>query len=127
MDEIDTGYLIELQYLAYQSIDLQFQAWMATSFAVVVAAYTGRHDLGRNLRILMVALYLVAAYSLFARWVSVVVGLDMIQATLNTRGIDLEPVGLSEEARIAAYFIGTLSTCICVFIFKGGENRSEGT
>ena len=121
MEEIDTETLIELQYMAYQSIDLQFQAWMAISFAVVVAAYVGRRDLGRNLRLLMITLYLIAAYSLFARWSSVVIGLDMMQATLNSRGINLESQWFSEEARILVYLVGSVASCVCVYIFKQEE------
>ena len=50
MESLETADLLELMYTAYEAVDVQFQAWMAITFAAIVAVYTGRSDLGITLR-----------------------------------------------------------------------------
>ena len=121
MESIETGYLLELQALAEGSIDIQFQAWMAISFAVIVATYAGRRELGTPLRILIVILYTMASYALFARWMTEADRLELIQTVLLSRGLDFYPILYAFEARIATYFFGSLATIAAVFMFRDRE------
>ena len=124
MDTIDSSSLLELQFLAEASIDVQFQAWMAVSFAVIVAAYSARRALTLEIRLAVVAVYLFAAYALFARWMTEVDRLDQIQNTLLERGVDVLPVLFAPQARYTTYALGTLITVVAIFYFKGLTNGS---
>jgi hypothetical protein len=127
MESIETGYLMELQFMAEASIDIQFQAWMAVSFAVVIATYTGRKELGSKIRIAISILYLMTAYALYARWMTEGIRLDQIQAELAVRALQLEPVMYSFWARLATCVLGTLAMVAAVFIFRGSETHANGT
>jgi hypothetical protein len=122
MGSVETGYLMELQFLAEGSIDIQFQAWLAISFGVVVATYTGRKELSMVLRVALAIIYVMAAYALYARWMSEVVRLDIIQAELSLRGLDLEPIMFSAWARISTYWVGSAMTIVSIFMFR--EDKS---
>jgi len=124
LDTIDSGSLLELQFLAEASIDVQFQAWLAASFAVIVAAYSARRALTLEIRLAVVTVYLLAAYALFARWMTEVDRLDQIQNTLLDRGVDVLPVLFAPQARYTTYALGTLITVVAVFYFKGLTNGS---
>lgn len=124
MDTIDSGYLLELQFLAEASIDVQFQAWMAVSFAVVVAAYSARRALTLEIRLAVAVVYLFAAYALFARWMSEVYRLDQIQDVLLDRGVDVLPVLFAPQARYTTYALGTIITVVAIFYFQGLRSGS---
>lgn len=124
MEEIDTGYLLELQFLGEASIDMQFQAWMAISFAVIVASYSGRKDLALGIRCAIVLIYSMAAFALFARWITEIERLYIIQAVLSERGLNLAPVLFAPEIRQATYALGSLLTVAAVFYF-GREKKSN--
>jgi hypothetical protein len=121
MNDVDTGYLVELSFLAASSIDVQFQAWMAISFAVIVASYSGRTSLTNSIRGLVAVVYFLAAYSLFARWMTEADRLGQIHAVLVARNVHISPIMYSAEARLITYALGTLMTVFSISYFgKGG-------
>ena len=121
MNDIDTGYLLELSFLAEASIDMQFQAWMAISFAVIVASYSGRSSLNNTTRALVAIAYFLAAYALFARWATEANRLIQFNEILMARDVDVTPIFYSGQARLIAYILGTLMTISSVFYFGRGE------
>ena len=121
MNDIDTGYLLELSFLAEASIDMQFQAWMAISFAVIVASYSGRSSLNNTTRALVAIAYFLAAYALFARWATEANRLIQFNEILMARDVVVTPIFYSGQARLITYILGTLMTISSVFYFGRGE------
>ena len=124
MEGVETAELLQLMHTAYEAVDVQFQAWMAITFAAIVAVYTGRNDLGIVLRITIAVLYLLGSVSLVLRWGFLIEEIDLYQAQLSVRGIDINPQ-YWPAARIVTWTIGTVVTCICVFTIK--KQDSDGT
>ena len=108
MDSIETGYLLELQFMLESSIDMQFQAWMAITFAVIVASYSSSNKLNNGVKIIISLVYLLAAYALFARWITEASRLAKITSILSERGIETLPIWFSGQSRLATYILGTL-------------------
>lgn len=127
MNDIETGYLLELSFLAEASIDLQFQAWMAISFAVIVASYSGRASLNNVTRFIVAVVYLFAAYALFARWMTEWDRINQIYAVLATRNIIFEPTWYSPQARLITYALGTFVTAFSVFHFGRARSVNPAT
>ncbi len=126
MESIDTGYLLELQFILEASIDVQFQAWMAITFAVIVASYSSRDTLKSGLRIIMAIAYLMAAYSLFARWMTESSRIiDMILPELASRGVTSEIQFYAGMARMITYALGTFIATVSIFYFSPKEQHSE--
>lgn len=117
MNDIDTGYLLELMFLLESSIDVQFQAWMAVSFAVIVASYSGRTSLDKTTRILVAVAYFLAAYTLFARWATEASRLIQINEILFERDVRVTPIFYSSQTRLITYVLGTLVTISSIFYF----------
>ena len=119
MESIDTGYLLELQFMLEASIDVQFQAWMAITFAVIVASYSSRDTLKSGLRVILAIAYLLAAYTLFARWRTESSRIiDMILPLLASRGVASEIQFYAGIARQITYALGTLIATISIFYFS---------
>ncbi len=129
MEAIETGYLLELTYMLESSIDIQFQAWMALSFAVIVASYSARLELPTGARVVVVIVYTTATYALFARFMTEYFRLDEMHLLLASRGFISEPVWFAPQARIATYFLGTLLTVSTIFYFgiKSDNQVEENT
>ena len=126
MNDIDTAYLLELSFLAEASIDVQFQAWMAISFAVIVASYSGRASLDNMTRALVAIAYFLAAYALFARWATEANRLIQFNEILLARAVDVTPIFFSGQARLITYIIGTIVTISSVYYF-GKSDKSLQT
>ena len=125
MNDISSAELLELRFMLESSIDVQFQVWMAITFAVVVAAYSGRAELTTPIRIAIVCIYLMAAYALFGRWITEGLRIGQIGDVLRDRGIFM-PIWMgSAFFRFATYFLGTIIAAISVFYFGRLEKRDE--
>ena len=129
MNDASTVELLELRFILESSIDVQFQAWMAITFAVVVASYSGRADLTKAIRIAIVCIYVMAAYALFARWMTEGFRIGQIMEVLLERGVTM-PLALGAAYfRFATYFSGTIIAVISVFYFgrigKIDENSTQ--
>ena len=117
MNDASTVELLELRFMLESSIDVQFQAWMAITFAVVVASYSGRADLTKIIRIAIVSIYVMAAWALFARWITDGFRIGQIVEILLERGVSMPLMLGSAYFRFATYFSGTIITVISVFYF----------
>jgi hypothetical protein len=118
LESIDAAALLELKFMLESSIDLQFQAWMALSFAVIVASYTAREDLIFKVRIVVAIIYAMSAYALFARWMTEIVRINEIDEILLSRDLALLPVWYAPQARIMTYLFGSFLTVGSVFYFS---------
>jgi hypothetical protein len=125
MNDVSTAELLELRFMLESSIDVQFQAWMAITFAVVVASYSGRADMTKAIRIAIVCIYLMAAYALFGRWITEGLRIGQIAEILRERGVSM-PIWMgSGYFRFATYFLGTMIAAISIFYFGSIEKRDE--
>ncbi len=119
MDSIATEILLELHFSLESSIDVQFQAWMAITFAVIVASYSSGDALKTKVRIVVAVAYLMAAYTLFARWMTEVSRLnELIQPVLASRGVVADVRFYTAEARMITYALGTVIATISIFFFR---------
>jgi hypothetical protein len=104
METVETADLLELLFMLEASIDVQFQAWMAITFAVVVASYSARETLSLKLRSIVAFTYLVAAFALLARWGTEVMRIDsLIGPALAARHINPEPSLYALFFRLVTY------------------------
>jgi len=126
MESISTEILLELHFALESSIDVQFQAWMAITFAVIVASYSSRDTLRTELRIIVAIAYLMAAYTLFARWMTEVSRInELIQPILESRGLDLNVKFYTATARMVTYALGTLIATVSIFFFRPKNQQPE--
>ena len=107
------------------SIDVQFQAWMAISFAVIVASYSARKDITTVIRVAIVLVYLMAVVALLARWMNEAYRINQIVEVLNSRNVDVAIRFASGEIRSLTYYLGSLITVFAVFYFRR-VNTTEG-
>ena len=127
MESISTEILLELHFALESSIDVQFQAWMAITFAVIVASYSSRDTLRTELRIIVAIAYLMAAYTLFARWMTEVSRInELIQPVLESRGLDTNIKFYTATARMITYALGTMIATVSIFFFSPKTQQPEG-
>jgi hypothetical protein len=127
MNDVSTAELLELRFMLESSIDVQFQVWMAITFAVVVAAYSGRTEMTRTIRIAFVCIYLMAAYALLGRWITEGTRIGQIAEVLNERGVFMPIWKNSAYFRFATYFLGTIIAAISIFYFGRIEKRDDNS
>ena len=126
MESISTEILLELHFALESSIDVQFQAWMAITFAVIVGSYSSRDTLRTELRIIVAIAYLMAAYTLFARWMTEFSRInELIQPILESRGLDLNVKFYTATARMVTYALGTLIATVSIFFFRPKNQQPE--
>jgi hypothetical protein len=126
MNEMSTAELLELRFMLESSIDVQFQAWMAITFAVIVASYSGRYHLTTYVRIAISTAYVMASYALFARWLTEGLRIRQFAEVLRDRGVSMDPMFGSDSVRLATYAIGTLITVFAIFYFGRSEIGDDG-
>jgi hypothetical protein len=125
MNDVSTAELLELRFMLESSIDVQFQIWMAITFAVVVASYSGRTDMTRTIRIAIMCIYLMIAYALLGRWITEGTRIAQIAEVLNERGVFMPIWKDSGLFRFATYFLGTIIAAISIFYFGRIDKRDE--
>jgi len=124
LESIETEILIELILSLESSIDVQFQAWMAISFAVIVACYSAKGELSTGIRSIVALIYTLIAYALFARWATEMARLDVMQEILATRGLMFDTIMYAPAARMLAYFLGSLTTVGAAFYFGNRKGNN---
>jgi uncharacterized membrane protein YgaE (UPF0421/DUF939 family) len=128
METVETADLLELLFMLEASIDVQFQAWMAITFAVVVASYSARETLSLKLRSIVAFTYLVAAFALLARWGTEVMRIDsLIGPALAARHINPEPSLYALFFRLVTYLLGTLIAVASIFYFSPVRSKAGKT
>ncbi len=73
------------------AISDQYNFWMATTFAVVIASYTAGDRLNRGFRSVLVVLYLMACIVFFLRYLGAVNAVSILAERLQAIGSDLGP------------------------------------
>ncbi len=130
METMTTAELLEMTPLAHDSVDAQFQYWLAATFAVVIASFTAEDRIGPKTRWVVALLYLLVTLLFTFRFFSVGrLGRTLIQETIS-RGVPWEsfsfPYG---SVRFAIIILGTvLAVWFLVSGFKkidSADSRSD--
>ena len=124
MEDIPTEALIEIRLMLEQSIDTQFQAWMAITFAVIVASYSARNDLTLLIRTGVAVLYSLAVAALWYRWNSEAIRLGLLGPELVARSINFDPHPFSPLFRILTWWLGTITTLVSIFYFRNESKKT---
>ncbi len=109
--------------MAEASIDTQFQSWLTVTFATIVASFASRNLLTKSMRMLVVALYLVATFVLVSRWIYDAQDIRIYADMLATLGY-IEGVPLATAlSRMLLVALGTFSTLY--FVFATAHEKSQ--
>ena len=73
------------------AIDAQFNFWMATTFAIVIAHYIAGHNFSRASRFGIVALYLLACAVFYSRYLQITGLVSMNMGLLMELGVNMGP------------------------------------
>ena len=124
MDQISNAELIELIALFESSIDVQYQVWMAATFALIVASYGSRGKLSILVRAIIASIYLLAVVAIFLRWETDRMRIGLFVVELANRGIDVDVVDWLPFFRRASFWLGTVAATSFVFYFHKLVSRS---
>ena len=83
--------LIELLYILTEDAEAQFEFWMATTIAIVVAAHTAGDRLNSWVRFAIASLYLISCAMLYFRYASAVENLKPVIDQLDALGSFFQP------------------------------------
>lgn len=88
----------------------QFNFWLATTFALVIASYTAGDKRNRLMRVCVAALYLLACIVFFVRYLDAVQSALYLAEQLDAIGSDYLPgyVGIASFARRVVMVGGAL-------------------
>ncbi|NIV17611.1 MAG: hypothetical protein GWN47_04200 [Woeseiaceae bacterium] len=92
------------------AISEQFNFWMATTFAVVIASYTAGHKLNNTVRALILVLYIVACAVFYMRYLGAVRAVEIISGQLGDMNSDFGPrvVPWASLGRKFVMIVGTI-------------------
>ncbi len=110
------------------AISEQFNFWMATTFAIVVASYTAGDRLNIGFRIILVVLYLMACVVFFLRYAGAVESVGILAEQLRALGSELGPrtVPIASFIRRLLMIVGTIVAVLLVlFPSWTGEKQTE--
>ena len=96
-------------------ISEQFNFWMATTFAVVIASYTAGNRLGRAVRYALAILYLAAFGVFYLRYLGAVDLVILITEQLSALDSDFSPVHI-QWAGLLRRFVMIAGTILAVVI-----------
>ena len=112
MDSISTAELLELIFSANSVLDLQFQFWLAITFALIVATFTAKERLSKKVRLVISFLYLASTIVIFYRWwVSAQIAIEITEEVI-ARGVTWVAIAnpFSGILRLLVFLVGTIST-----------------
>ena len=116
MEQLSPGELLELIVLGEASIDVQFQRWLTSTFATIVASFAGRHLLTTKMRWIVSVLYVLATFVFVSRWYYDGVDLFAYRVLLTQAGID-DPIPIATLlSRLVLILSGTLATLYFVLV-----------
>ena len=113
--------LKEIILATEQVVDIQFQFWLTTSFATIVAAYAGRNRLTTGLRHIVVVLYLLATLTFISRWYYAGLDLAEYRLMLEELGRELNAPWGTLFSRLALMICGSLVTVFFVYRSEASE------
>jgi len=98
------------------SISEQFNFWMATTFAIVVASYTAGDKLNLGFRFILVFLYASACAVFYLRYMGAVASVAVIAGHLQEIGSEFGPrsVPWASFLRRLVMFVGSLLAILIV-------------
>ena len=127
MDSMSTAELIEIAQLFRDSLDAQFQYWLTTTFAVIVASFIAREKLDKKLRAVVSILYIVASILFYATFALAGENWNAYAAVALKRGaIYIEPIVSLRLLRTFLFISGTLIT-LWFLNFTKIEKRDDET
>jgi hypothetical protein len=112
------------------SITDQFNFWMATTLAIVIASYTAGDRINIWFRVILVILYAAACMVFYLRYMGAVESVQVIAGQLNELGSDLGPrsVPWASFFRRFVMLVGSLLAILIVLrpsLTAGGAERKE--
>lgn len=118
----------ELSQLYLQTISLaesEFWYWTSITFAVVVAAYIAGKRLGRNIRYVMVSLYVLATAHLCIKLIGLILSADGMGVALAESGIVALPTygPLTFFSRALVLVVGTFAAVY--FLLSAGRSTED--
>jgi len=100
MESISNAELIDLAFSAADHIYAQFQFWLSITFALIVACFVARDQLGLHVRKALAVLYITATCLIVYRLVASGVNATNLNNEIHERGI----VWIPESAPLAGLF-----------------------
>ena len=123
MESIASADLIELILLQRGSFDTQFQFWITTTFAVIVASFAAGSRLSGRYRLVVAALYILSTFMLFARWAYDGREMLLLVTEVQSRGIDFRPPIVFALAKLVLIVFGTVTTL--TFLYHDAKSDRE--
>ena len=110
------------------SITEQFNFWMATTFAIVVASYTAGDKLSIWFRAVLVLLYLAACGVYYLRYMGAIASVTEIAGQLQALDSEFGPrvIPVASFLRRAVMLVGTLLAVVIVLrpsLAAGGDTQ----
>lgn len=123
MQEIDSGALLELFFVAQEFLEAQFQYWLSISFAAIIAASVAGERMGSAVRWVLITLYVGATALFTLRYASAIGELALIADEAQRRGL-LGDVGFTlrwpvTAVRTVLFLAGTAATIW--FLYRRGS------
>ena len=125
LDQISNAELIELMALFESSIDVQYQVWMAATFALIVASYGSRGRLSLTVRSVIGIVYLVAVVAIYLRWQSDGMRIGLMGRELVERGFDPLIGAWTPEFRRASFLLGSIAAIAFLFYFHKSIEHTD--
>lgn len=111
-----------------RTITEQFNFWMATTFAVVIASYTAGERLDKYIRLAIAVLYLAACTVYFFRYLDAVESVTRYAKVLQEMKSDYSPrhVTITSYARRFVMFGGSILAMLMIFMPQiGATNKGN--
>ena len=121
---MDLAAIRELIALESVQVDASFEYWLGASFAVVVAAHTGRESMSKFLKRALSGAYLLFTLGTLIKFWADVSEIMHLNAFLLDTELDVAtvPNRAAGFARIAMYIV--FSAMVTAFVFFGGTSQS---
>ena len=123
MEQLSAADLLELILLGEASIDVQFQLWLTSTFATIVASFAGRHLLTTKMRWVVTVLYLLATFVFASRWYYDAWNITSYREMLTQVGFDNATPVATVASRVVLMLCGTLATVY--FLHLDPRNRDS--
>ena len=120
MESITSGELIELILLQREAFDTQFQFWITTSFAVIVASFVTGSRLGPRYRLAIAALYALTTFMIFARWGHDAREMVLLISEVQKRDIPYTGPIVFALTKAIIILLGTVTAL--VFLYQDAKN-----
>ena len=110
MEQLSAAELLELIVLGEASIDVQFQLWLTSTFATIVASFAGRHLLTTKMRWVVTVLYLLATFVFASRAYYDAGNITLYREMLTQVGFENATPVATVVSRVALMLCGMLAT-----------------